>query len=40
MIGITPKGHVKIWVNSHFADNRPQSYEIEIRGRPLVLAEH
>lgn len=39
MIGLSPEGAVKVWVNSHFADNRPQEYGIEIRGRPLVLTE-
>ena len=39
MIGFTPEGRVKVWVNTSFGDNRPQSYGAEIRNRPVVLNE-
>lgn len=39
MIGLTADGDVKVWVNSCFGDNRPQSYGVEIRGKPIALKE-
>jgi hypothetical protein len=39
MIGLTPVGKVKVWVNASFGDNKPQSYGVEMRSRPVILSE-
>ena len=39
MIGVNSEGKVKVWVNNSFGDNKPQSYGVEIRSRPVILKE-